>query len=245
MASNPPAKCCTVGVKHEGEATGELKSIGDTECYFAYPKDKSTSNAILFLPDVIGHKFINAQLLADQYAANGYFVVLPDLFHGDPVKLNPPEGFQVMDWLKGHQKEVVDPIVDKCIKEMKGKLGVKKLGAVGYCFGAKYVARFLNNGQIDAGFVAHPSFVDEDEIKGMTGPFSIAAAETDQIFPTEKRHATEAILMDMDIPWQITLYSDTTHGFAVRADLKDARAKFAKEQAFLQAVHWFDEHIKA
>lgn len=101
---------------------------------------------------------------------------MPDLFHGDPVKLNPPEGFQIMDWIKGHQKGVVDPIVDTCIKEMKGNLGVKSLGAVGYCFGAKYVARFLNKGQIDAGFVAHPSFVDDEEIKGITGPFSIAAA---------------------------------------------------------------------
>jgi hypothetical protein len=31
--------------------------------YFAYPEDKQTGNAILILTDVIGHKFINAQLL--------------------------------------------------------------------------------------------------------------------------------------------------------------------------------------
>jgi dienelactone hydrolase len=101
---------------------------------------------------------------------------MPDLFHGDPVKLNHPEGFEIFKWLEGHLKERVDPVVDKVIKELKGNLGVKKLGAVGYCFGSKYVARFLNKGQIDAGYVAHPSFVDEDEIKGMEGPFSIAAA---------------------------------------------------------------------
>lgn len=29
MASNPPGKCCTIGVKHEGTPTGELKNIGD------------------------------------------------------------------------------------------------------------------------------------------------------------------------------------------------------------------------
>jgi len=161
------------------------------------------------------------------------------------LPINRPPGFDVMAWLKaGHTTDKVDPVVDLCIKEMKGKMGVKQLGAVGYCFGAKYVVRFLKDNMIDAGFVAHPSFVDEEEIKAITAPLSIAAAETDQVFPTEKRRKTEDILFSMDVPWQINLYSDTTHGFAVRADIKDARAKFAMEQAFFQAVQWFDEHIK-
>jgi len=62
MTSHQPAACCTVGVKHEGEAVGELKKIGDIETYFSYPKDRSTHNAILIITDVIGHKFLNVQL---------------------------------------------------------------------------------------------------------------------------------------------------------------------------------------
>jgi len=31
MASNNGARCCTIGVKHEGEAKGELKNIGKSE----------------------------------------------------------------------------------------------------------------------------------------------------------------------------------------------------------------------
>lgn len=53
MASNAPGQCCTVGVKHEGSPTGEMKKIGDIETYFAYPKDKKTDNAILILTDVL------------------------------------------------------------------------------------------------------------------------------------------------------------------------------------------------
>jgi hypothetical protein len=30
MASHPPGKCCTIGVKHEGEAKGELTTIKDS-----------------------------------------------------------------------------------------------------------------------------------------------------------------------------------------------------------------------
>jgi dienelactone hydrolase len=153
--------------------------------YITYPKDKSTNLAIVILPDVIGHEFINAQLIADQFAANGYFTVMPDLFQGDPVKLNRPADFDIMAWLqkggpdgKGHLPPTVDPIVEKTIAYVKEQ-GAKKIGAVGYCFGGKYVCRFLAKGRgVDVGYTAHPSFVDEEELKGITGPLSIAAAGT-------------------------------------------------------------------
>lgn len=91
--------------------------------------------------------------------------------------------------------------------------------------------------------MAHPSFVDEDELASITGPLSIAAAETDEIFPAEKRHKSEEILKDVGQPYQINLYSGVEHGFSVRCDLSKKPQKFAKEQAFFQAVQWFDEYL--
>lgn len=29
MASNPPGRCCTIGVKHEGEAKGKIETISN------------------------------------------------------------------------------------------------------------------------------------------------------------------------------------------------------------------------
>ena len=46
------------------------------------------------------------------------------------------------------------------------------------------------------------------------------------------------------MPYQVNLFSHVEHGFAVRADLKVKELKFAKEQAFYQAVQWFDEYLK-
>ena len=97
---------------------------------------------------------------------------------------------------------------------------------------------------LDASYTAHPSFVDEAELKAMKGPLSIAAAETDQIFPNEKRHQTEDILRELGQPYQINLYSQVEHGFAVRGDPEKRVANYAKETAFLQAVGWFEEHLK-
>jgi dienelactone hydrolase len=96
---------------------------------------------------------------------------------------------------------------------------------------------------VDVGYVAHPSLVEESELAAIQGPLSIAAAATDQIFPAEKRHKSEEILVKTKQPYQINLYSGVAHGFSVRCDTSKKFEKFAKEQAFLQAVNWFDEYL--
>ncbi|KAI9836852.1 MAG: hypothetical protein M1819_001017 [Sarea resinae] len=254
MASNPPGKCCTVGVKHEGKATGEMKMVGDVETYFAYPASKDPTNAILILTDVIGHAFLNAQLIADQFAANGYLVAMPDLFAHDAVPLNySSTGFSLPAWLRHHDVAATEPIVTALITYLRSDaVGVKNLGAVGYCFGAKYVVRALapqpgggdQQKKIQAAYVAHPSFVDAEELARIAAPLSIAAAETDEIFTVEKRHESEKILAGVGQPYRLVLYSGVAHGFAVRGDPSKPDARAAKEEAFLQAVNWFDRFVK-
>ena len=100
------------------------------------------------------------------------------------------------------------------------------------------------DGKIDVGYTAHPSFVDKEELAAIKGPLAISAAETDSIFPTEKRHESEVILKETGMPYQINLYSGVEHGFAVRGDMSKPVSKYAKESAFLQALQWFEEHLK-
>jgi dienelactone hydrolase len=87
MTSYTPKECCVKGTKHGGQPTGTHKQIGGYDNYTSYPEDQKTSRAILILTDVLGHNFINVQLLADAFAENGYFVVVPDLFHGSYLRL--------------------------------------------------------------------------------------------------------------------------------------------------------------
>lgn len=63
------------------------------------------------------------------------------------------------------------------------------------------------------------------------------------MFTSKQRHESEGILANIDQPWQISLYSGVNHGFAIRADLSDTSQKFAKEQAFCQAVTWFNQYL--
>ncbi|PYH94395.1 esterase/lipase [Aspergillus ellipticus CBS 707.79] len=252
MASSLPGPCCYQGVKHAGVAKGSLSKIGDIEIYTVHPETPS-DKGVLILTDIIGHRFINVQLIADQFAANGYTAMIPDLFHGDPVPLNRPGEFDMQAWRNGEYHptgtaplpENIDPIIDSCITELRTTLDCKKIGAVGYCFGAKYVVRHLQpeRGEVDAGFLAHPSHVTEDELRGINGPLAIAAAETDRIFPAEKRHQSESILQETGKPYQISLFSGVAHGFAVRGDIQERAVRFAKETAFIQCLQWFGEYL--
>lgn len=200
-------------------------------------------------------------------AKAGYLVVMPDLFSGDPVPSDALEkGFDFPPWLGKHLPDITDPLIEKTIKAMRGELGVKKIGAVGYCFGGRYSVRFLRKGGgVDAGFAAHPTLVQSEEIESAEAPLSFAfageltislrmdgwilllifgTAEMDQVMPPEKRHETEAILQKKGISYETHLYGGNVHGFAVRCDLKDPKQKFAKESAYLQAIRWFDQWLK-
>ncbi|KAH7555746.1 hypothetical protein BM1_06272 [Bipolaris maydis] len=256
MASNPMAKCCIVGVKHQGTPKGNVKQIGNIRTYFTYPDDGSTQNAILLMTDALGMDFLNTQLIADQFAANGYLVAIPDVFNGTHIRFPFPSSFSLQEWVDNTMPRppTVDLIYEAVIKHLRNELGVKRLGGIGYCFGGKYVCRWLKPGALDAGFIAHPSFVEADEVRGVERPLSIAAAggssakmrgtETDDVFPAEKRHQTEDILRETKVLYQVFLYSHVEHGFATKGDLENDRARFAKEQAFFQAVFWMDEYVK-
>jgi dienelactone hydrolase len=104
------------------------------------------------------------------------------------------------------------------------------------------VIRHFETG-IDVGFVAHPSFVQEEELSSITRPLSVAAAELDDMFTVEQRHRSEEILRKTKQDFHISVFSGVRHGFAVRGDPKDKRQLFARDQAFVQAITWFSHHF--
>ncbi|RDW75496.1 hypothetical protein BP6252_06638 [Coleophoma cylindrospora] len=238
MTSNPIAECCTVPLRHDGELAGTMMMIGET--------------AILCLPDGFGLSN-NAKLLADRFAALGYLALLPDLFEGDPFPDPRPADFNLQAWLntggpsgKGHLPDTVDPIIEAAIRWLKEEKKISKIGGTGYCFGGKYVVRYLRNSFIDVGFVAHPTNATSAELSAIDGPLSIAAAELDPVFTQEKRVESENILREntKSLPWHISLYSGVAHGFAVRANRAVEKERWAMDQAHEQAVAWMKEYLK-
>ncbi|KAK9368867.1 dienelactone hydrolase [Lipomyces kononenkoae] len=244
MASLNPAACCMEGYAHHGEPAGTVCKYEDFDIYVAKPA-VSTNKVIIYLTDIFGLPFTNHKLIADNFAKQGFLAVIPNLFYDDHIPFPRPDGFDLPGWVQRHQPQHTEPIIEKTFEFIKKEFpAVEKLFSVGYCYGGKYVVRLLDEGKLDAGYVAHPSFVSEDELRAIKAPLSIAAAEIDVVFPEEKRHQSESILKEIKATYNIVLYASVSHGFAVRGDLSDEVVTWTQEAAFWQAVQWFTRFSK-
>lgn len=234
MASNPPGACCVQTNFHEGTPLGTHKEIFGLDTYTV----GESSKVIVILTDIYGHKYNNVLLVADAISKEGYKVLIPDILKGDPIVSFD----ELQAWLPKHTPEITAPIVNGFLKKVKEELKPTFLGSIGYCYGAKYVIQNLSSsGFLDAGAVAHPSFVSIEEVKEIKRPLVISAAETDSIFPPELRHQTEDELAKLNgVRYQVDLFSGVTHGFAVRGDINNPIVKYAKEKALLDQLTFFD-----
>lgn len=183
------------------------------------------------------------------------------MFNGTPAPddINGTPSFNLTEFLYNHRPAIIDPMLTSTIGYMRDAMGVKKVVATGYCFGGRYTFRELAEGKgADAGFAAHPTLLEDGEIEAITGPVSVAAAgeystfsgltslmlmscaEVDDMMPPERRHEIAALLQETNQAYSVSLYGGTEHGFGVRANVSDPQQKFGKEEAFFQAVRWFD-----
>ena len=71
---------CVSGSVHGGTPQGTETNLGDISAYVV--GDEGAARIIVIGVDVFGWRFVNTRLLADEYAAHGFRVVVPDLFSG-------------------------------------------------------------------------------------------------------------------------------------------------------------------
>lgn len=157
-------------------------TVADHDCFAAqvyFTGPKNAEIGIIFFTDIFGVEFVNSQLVADSFGAQGYRTIVPDLFRGQPVPVDAPADFDYAAFSAANQPATIDPIIELTLNEIRTNTNIKRLGATGYCFGGRIVARFLGrDAGIIAGYTAHPSGTLPAEWAAVSGPLSIANAGT-------------------------------------------------------------------
>ncbi|KAK1417003.1 hypothetical protein QVD17_26125 [Tagetes erecta] len=222
---NPPAIS-------SGAESGELLQIASLNSYVSGNPD--SKSAVIFISDVFGYGAPKFRQLADKVASAGYYVVVPDFFHGDPLtSFNDIE-----NWLKNHSPEQAVEFAKPVIQALKEK-GTTKIGAAGFCWGAKVVVELAKDAEIQVAAILHPSFVTLDDIKGVKVPIGIFGAEIDQRSPPELIKEFEAAVVANKVNHFVKIYPGVAHGWTVRyKDEDEAEVKCAHE-AHQDLVDWF------
>lgn len=183
--------------------SGELTKFDEIDVYVSKPADypNTPGKLLLLLTGGTGVHSINNQIQADMYAKEGFLVVMPDQFSGDPapnsktmtedtgsswlefIKLRTAEtakSFLLDMWLARHTTEKVMPIINKVLDTAKDEYAdaVANGGGVyaaGYCFGAKYVI-ILAGEDPNKSIRVQPTNDEEQGAIPTKGPFIKAGA---------------------------------------------------------------------
>lgn len=166
------------------------------QVYISKPSDypHSPAKLLLLLTGGTGIQSVNNQIQADEYAAEGFLVLMPDMFGGDlapgssavidessslleQVKLKAAEmakSFVIDMWLARITPDKVMPILHKVIEAAKDQYAdaVKHgegIYAVGYCVGGRFVLLLGKE-------TKKPEGGDEETGDQTTGPYIKAGA---------------------------------------------------------------------
>ncbi|XP_020103294.1 endo-1,3;1,4-beta-D-glucanase-like [Ananas comosus] len=233
--ANPPTLSPTGG----GGAV--VEDLGGLRAYTAGSPDSKL--AVLLISDVYGFEAPNLRKIADKVAASGYFVVVPDFFHGDPFSLsNAERPFQA--WIQSHTTDKGFEEAKLVVAALKAK-GISAIGAVGYCWGAKVVVELAKAGEIQAAVLLHPSFVTVDDFKEVKCPIAILGAESDHLSPPELvKQFGEVLSARAEGDYFVKIFPGVAHGWSVRYRTDDAPAVKSAEEAQSDTLAWLTKYVK-
>lgn len=233
--SNPPVLTSSCG-------TGSVLQLGGLSSYVT-GSPAASKTGILLISDVFGCEAPKLRKLADKIGEAGFYVVVPDFFHGDPFSNENVEK-PLPVWLKFHGWDKGFEDAKTVIAALRSR-GISIIGAAGFCWGGKIVVQLAKSDYIQAAVMLHPSFVRVDEMKEVRVPTAILGAEDDKYCPPELFKQFEEVLTSKsEVDSLVKMFPGTVHGWTVRYSDEDECAVRRAEEAHSDMLAWLTKHVK-
>jgi dienelactone hydrolase len=230
--------CCKPAPPAVDDAVGKEELVADVPAYVT--GSHSASAAVIFISDLFGFDTPLLRRLADKVAKAGYFVVVPDFFHGDPFVGGQGENlFQGLDtWLPKHMPNGSVGDVKKIVEYLRAK-GISSFGASGFCWGAKVAALLGKDDTFRALVQLHPSLADASDYEEVKPPIAVLASPTDQA----EELAAPILGARTDIKSFVKVFPNVFHGWTVRYDENDPEIVAKAEEAHKDMLDWYAKYL--
>jgi carboxymethylenebutenolidase len=214
-----------------------------------------SSAALLVAYDIFGFQGQSRiRQVCDKLAAAGFYVVMPDFYRGEQItweqflaKVDIFAFIKRWKWEEHCKKDCFN-----ALDHIAGLPNIKKVGAVGFCWGGWIAAKVAHAGQISAGYIPHPSVHVERAFGGddtalvseSKCPLMFDTAGDDQpnlkaggaAFEALKATAAGAGSVTRDFP-------DMQHGWTTRGDITNPAVAAGVEKALSGGIEFLQKHL--
>lgn len=213
--------------------------------YLARPRG-GAGPGIVLLQEIFG---VNSHIrnVADQYAADGYVVLAPDLFwrHGPRIEL----GYDDASWQRAvalknaTDTELAQQDVGRAVRTLRALPGVQgKLGVIGYCYGGLLAYHTAANGLVDVAVAYYGGGIQNALAR--TGqiriPLQLHFGALDAHIPADAV-ARIATAFDDNDGVEIHVYDQAQHGF--NCNHRASYQQRAAAQAHGNTLVFLGEHL--
>ncbi|MYN46678.1 dienelactone hydrolase family protein [Pseudoduganella sp. FT93W] len=189
---------------------------GSFGAYLSLPRGGSGPGIVL-LQEIFG---VNQHIrnVADQYAADGYVVLVPDIFwrQGERIEL----GYEGPDWQRAVELmnatdfALAQADVAATAKVLRAMAGVGRIASLGFCFGGKLSYHTAANGVVDAAVCYYGGGIQHGLARAseIRLPVLMHFGALDSHIPLS---AVQSIAEQFDDNEQVEIhvYPDAEHGF--------------------------------
>jgi len=214
----------------------EVEFLSGSQNIPAYQIGKGDKGVIL-IADVYGYRYDEMRRIANLLAGEGFIVLLPDLFRGDPRKIGEDRS-SFQEWREKHPTERVMADIKAAAAFMRKS--VKKLAVLGFCWGGLQSFNAAQTGLFDSAVDFYGARMDVTGASKITCPFLGIFGGKDPSISSEEISALESELKKAKKVYQVKVFKDCGHAFVQKRENYNEQTS---KEALALAIDWLKKTL--